>query len=91
MSHSNNLDLVVFPAMWKHHSTMLKSYTNRVAPKDEILKAAKKVWKNLPSAFIARGFILVLQIAKKVITSGGANTFLQEKEFHSGMVYIKTF
>ena len=29
--------------------------------------------------------ILVHRIAKKVIASGGANTFLQEKEFHSGV------
>ena len=83
MPHSNNLDLAVFPAMSKHHSTVLKAYANRVAPKDEIWKAAKEVWKNLPSASIARGFILVHRIAKKVISSGGANTFLQEKEFHS--------
>ena len=89
MPHSNNLDLVVFPIMLKHHSTMLKSYTNRVAPKDEIWKAAEQVWKNLPSATIARGFILVHRIAKKVIASGGGNTFLQRKTFT--LVYVTTF
>ena len=36
-------------------------------------------------AKIARGVILGDQMAKNVIDNRGSNTFLQEKEFHSGV------
>ena len=85
MPHANNLDLAVFPAMSKQHSTLLKQNLDRVANTDEIWEAVKKAWNDLPSASIARGFILANRIAKKVIDNKGSNTFLQKKDFHSGV------
>ena len=85
MPHANNLDLAVFPAMSKRHSALLKEYSNKCAPRDEIWDAAKRVWEDLNSASIARGFILANRITKKVIEYGGRNTFLQESTFHSAV------
>ena len=65
MPHANNLDLVIFPTMSKQHSTLLKQNIGRVATADEIWDTVKKVWNDLSSALIARGFILANRIAKK--------------------------
>jgi len=85
MPHMNNLDLAVFPAMSKRHSELLQRYSNRMAPPEEIWNACEAVWRDLPSASIARGFILQSRIAAKVIEYKGANTFLQTQNFHSGV------
>jgi hypothetical protein len=85
LPHSNNLDIAVFPMMSKHHSVLLKMYSNLQAPHDEIWCIAEEVWANLGSAEIARGYILAYGIAAKVIKAGGENTFLQKQEFHSGV------
>jgi hypothetical protein len=58
MPHMNNLDLTVFPKMLKDHSTLLKKYSNKMAPPEEIWKTAEACWSNLDSASIARCFIL---------------------------------
>ncbi len=85
MPHMNNLDLAVFPAMSKRHSLLLQQHSNRMAPNDEIWSAAASVWRDLESSAIARGFILAYRIAEKVIKFKGKNTFLQTKDFHSGV------
>ena len=85
MPHLNNLDLAVFPAMSKQHSTLLNNIMSRVATSNEIWDTVQKVWRDLPSAAIARGFILANRIAQQVIDSKGSNTFLQQKDFHSGV------
>ena len=85
MPHLNNLDLAVFPGMSKRHSTLLSKNLNRVANSDEIWNAAQQVWRDLESSTIARGFILANRIAKKVIDYKGSNTFLQQKDFHTGV------
>ena len=85
MPHMNNLDLAVFPAMSKRHSTLLQQHSNRMAPNNEIWSAAEAVWRDLESSAIARGFILAYRIAEKVIKNKGTNTFLQTHDFHSGV------
>lgn len=82
MPHANNLDLLVSPQTSKC-SMILNNHGNRYALADEIWQAAEKVWKNLPSADIAKGFVLAYRIAEKVIKNGGENTFLQKTDFHS--------
>ena len=69
----------------KRHSALLKSYSNIMAPVDEIWRAYESVWRELDSASIARGFILMHRIAVKVIAHKGTNTFLQTHDFHSGV------
>ena len=83
MPHMNNPDIDVFPAMAKCHSALLKSYSNKMAPADEIWQACKSVWRELDSVLIARGFILMHHIAEKVIIHKGTKTFLQTIDFHS--------
>lgn len=85
MPHLNNLDLAVFPMMSKRHSNLLKQYSNKMAPKEEIWETAQSVWESMGSAPIARGFILAFRIAQKVIDNNGDNTFLQKTEFHSNI------
>ena len=49
----NNLDLAVFPCMSKRHGDFLRGHHgNFVADPDEVWKAAKQVWDDLPSATI---------------------------------------
>jgi hypothetical protein len=64
---------------------LLKNYSNKMAPPEEIWKTAEACWSNLDSASIARGFILAYRIADKVIVNKGTNTFLQTQDFHSGV------
>ena len=85
MPHMNNLDLAVFPCMSKRHSNLLKNYSNKMAPPEEIWKAANEVWANLESCTIARGFVLANRIAETVIACKGSNEFLQKAEFHSNV------
>ena len=86
MPHANDLDIVIFPSMSKRHSQTLRDFASKgVAPPDEIWKAADDVWRNLDSATIARGFVLVYRILAKVIQHNGLNEFLWDKEFHSSV------
>jgi hypothetical protein len=83
MPHMNNLDLAVFPAMSKRHSRLIRESTDRCAKPDEIWNAAYIVWCDLPSATIARGFILAYRVAEKVVACKGENGFLHDSSFHS--------
>lgn len=83
MPHMNNLDLAVFPMMSKRHSQLLKEYSGKMAPKEDIWEKASIVWSQMGSPEIARGFILAYRIAAKVIDNKGENTFLQTHDFHS--------
>jgi hypothetical protein len=83
MPHMNNLGLAVFPCMFKMHSNLLKQYSNKMAPAEEIWRTANSVWISLESPKIVRGFVLAYRIAKKVIQMNGVNTFLQTTFFHS--------
>ena len=85
MPHTNVLDLAVFPAMSKRHSALLSEHSNTCAPANRIWEECERVWHDLPSAQIARGFILANRVAKKVIEHEGDNTSLQNSEFHSSV------
>jgi hypothetical protein len=85
MPHMNNLDLAVFPAMSKRHSALIRSSSTRSAKPDEIWNATSQVWHDLPSATIARGFVLAYRVAAKVIKHKGENKFLHDSSFHSGV------
>ena len=77
MPHMNVLDLAVFPAMSKRHTTMCRSQHGlRVLKPDEIWDAAVEVWKNLPCHKIAQSFVQANRIAKTVIKNGGDNKFM---------------
>jgi hypothetical protein len=70
--HLNNLDLLtVSPSMSKRHSDLLAEHGNTVAPCDTIWKAVEQVWKDLDSPPIARGFVLVYHLAKRVVEFKG--------------------
>jgi len=85
MPHMNNLDLAVFPAMSKRHSRLIRESTDRCAKPDEIWNAAYRVWCDLPSATIARGFVLAYRVAEKVVKCKGENGFLHDSTFHSNV------
>jgi hypothetical protein len=88
MPHANNLDLAVFPAMSKRHTSLLSQYgssPNMMAPADEIWRCAAHVWKGLERSTIARGFLHGHRILKKVVEHKGDNNFLQSKDFHTGI------
>jgi hypothetical protein len=78
MPYVNNLDLAVFPSISERHSTLLKAHSNNVANTDIIFSADEEVRKNLPSATIARGFVLAFRNTQKVIKYNGSNDFLQD-------------
>ena len=85
MPYMNNLDLIVFPAMSKRHSKLLRSNVRAVVPPNEIWEAAQQVWKDIPSAVIARGFVLAFRIAQLVIDNKGSNKFLCDKRLHQSI------
>ena len=84
----NNLNLAIFPCMSKHHRDFLQGHHgNSIADLDEVWKAAKQVRDDLPSAMIARGYVLAYHITEKVVQNKGSNTFLQghDGSLHSGI------
>ena len=83
MPYLNNLDLAVFPAMSKKHTRLITNSRNTVAKTDTIFDAAVEVWKELPSADIARSYVLAYHLASKVIKEKGDNSFLAGGNFHS--------
>ena len=86
MPHANNLDLAVFPSMSKSHSDLLSRYNKSCEPStDEIWDCAEAVWKKLPSATIAKGYMHGYRILKKVVEANGCNEFLRTKDFHTGV------
>ena len=85
MIHMNNLDLTVLTKTPKDHIILQQQHSNKMAPPEEIWKTAKSVWRNMDSAFIARGFILAYRNLQKVIDNSGTNKFHQGQYFHSGV------
>ena len=83
MPYLNNLDLAVFPAMSKKHTWLITNSRNTIAKTDTIFDAAVEVWKELPSADIARSYVLAYRLASKVIKEKGDNRFLAGGNFHS--------
>ena len=63
MPYITNPGIAVFPAMSKRHSDLLKFYSNTMEPADEIWREFESVWRELNSALITRGFILMHRIA----------------------------
>jgi len=83
MPHANNLDLVVFPMMSKRHSDLLREYSNSVASPNMIWESAYKVWSDMPSSKIARGFVLAYRVMQQVIKNKGCNKFLRSGGLHN--------
>ena len=52
-------------------------------PEDDIWRACKLVWRELDSTLICQGFILMYQIAEKVIAHKGTKKLLQTHDSHS--------
>ena len=77
--HLNNLDLAVFPAMSRRLSTKSRERNQRILKRDDIWASSLEVWQELPSCKIARAFVQVLRLAKKVLLSRGKNDFLLAK------------
>ena len=79
MPHANNLDLAVFPAMSKRHSALTREcHSTKVLKKDEIFDAAVKVFNELPSSKIARGYVQCHRLMGKVIKENGGNSFVRK-------------
>ena len=77
MPHMNVLDLSVFPAMSKRHTSLARGRGGlSVLKEDDIWFAANEVWNELPSAKVASAYIQAYRIAQKVIAAGGDNDFL---------------
>jgi hypothetical protein len=64
MPHMNVLDLLVFPAMSKRHSTLSRERAVlRVLKEDEIWDAAEILWQDLLSSKITSAYIQANRIA----------------------------
>jgi len=98
MPHSNVLDLSIFPAMSRRHSSRLRdtgsSMSGRgdnvrrgvsVASSDRIFTAAQEVWTEYPSSNIARAFVLAHRILLDVVRRRGDNGFLADGSLHFGV------
>ena len=82
----NVLDLLVFPALSRRHSHLLRSYSSKApAPPDRIYGAAVSAWNALSCVDIAKGFVLAHRLQKKVITAKGGNNFLNDGGLHCGV------
>jgi hypothetical protein len=86
MPYMTNPDLAVFPLMRERHNVLLRgqSATNMVQP-DKIWEAVGKLWWDLESCTIARGFALAYRVAAQIMKSKESNKFLQEDSFHLGV------
>ena len=67
--YTNVLDLQLFPAMSKRHSSLLQMYSDAEASKD-------KTWDTCSSAMICRAFIHAFRIMKKIMHEEGDNSWL---------------
>ena len=85
MPHMNNLDLAVSPATSKRHNALLKAYSKKMAPADDICQECESVWRELDSISISWGFIMMHRIMEIVIIHKVTNKFLQKIDFHSGV------
>jgi hypothetical protein len=66
--YTNVLDLQLFLAMSKRHSSLLQLYTDAEAFKEKTWGVAKQVWDTCSSAMICRAFIHTYRIMKKIIS-----------------------
>ena len=71
--------------MSKRHSALLKQNSNHVPTQDTIYEAAEEVWRDIPSAEIARGFVLAYRIACMMDATEGSSNFLSGNKFHSNV------
>ena len=74
--------------MSRRLSTKSRDRNQRVLKKDEIWACALEVWQELSSCKIAREFVQVLRLARKVLLSRGKNDFLlakSKKGLHCGI------
>jgi hypothetical protein len=58
---------------------------NNMVQPDKIWEAVGKVWQDLESCTIPRGFALAYRVAAQVIKSKGSNEFLHEDTFYLGV------
>ena len=76
------LDLQLFPAMSKRHSTLLQLYSDAEASKDKTWRVAKQVWDNCSSAMVCRAFIHAFRIMCKIVEDKGNNAWLATRAPH---------
>jgi hypothetical protein len=74
--YTNVLELQLFPAMSKRHSSLLQLSTDTEASKDKTWGVAKQVWDTCSSAMICRAFIHAYRIMKKRMHEEGDNSWL---------------
>jgi hypothetical protein len=72
--YTNVLDLQLFPAMSKRHSTLLQLFSDAEASKEWCV--ATQVWDNCSSAMICRAFIHAYRIMRKIVEDKGDNSWL---------------
>ena len=77
MPHLNVLDLSVFPAISKRHTSISRERDGlHVLKQDEIWDATKDVWNTLPNCKIASACVSVLNITGEVLKENRDNIFL---------------
>jgi hypothetical protein len=74
--YTNVLDLQLFPAMSKIHSSLLQVYSDAEESKDKTWRVAKQVWDTCSSAMICRAFIHAYMIMQKLMNEEGDNSWL---------------
>jgi hypothetical protein len=74
--YTNVLDLQLFPAMSKRHSTLLQLYSDVETSKDKTWRVAKQVRDNCSSATVCRAFIHAFRIMLKIMEDEGNNAWL---------------
>ena len=74
--YTNVLDLQLFPAMSKRHSSLLQLYSDAEASKDRTWRVARQVWDYCSSAMICRAFVHAYRIMKKIMNEEGDNSWL---------------
>ena len=85
MPHMNNIDLDILPAMPKRHIALIKAYSNKMAPADEIWQACNSVQRDIDYVSIHRGYILMHSITENFIVHKGTNKLLHTIDCHSGV------
>ena len=81
MPYINACDLFLFPLMSRLHARMLREIGGMPSP-DVIWEHVKKVFRDIPSADVAKAHLLAYRVAEKVIKEHGGNHFLDEGGCH---------
>jgi len=84
MPYINACDLFLFPLMSRLHARMLREIGGMPSP-DVIWEHVKKVFRDIPSADVAKAHLLAYRVAEKVIAEHGGNHFLDEGGCHAGI------